>query len=99
MKLIVSTFLVYKVKKCLLKSGKVRPRLGDTMPKAWATDAQRVGTRCPRLGQPCLMRFLQPKLPDMIDETQKYNKVTNLLASLRRAGKIHVIGRKWFLCN
>ena len=37
MKLIVSTFLVYKVKKCLLKSGKVRPRLGDTMPKAWAT--------------------------------------------------------------
>jgi hypothetical protein len=26
MKLIVSTFLVYKVKKCLLKSGKVNPR-------------------------------------------------------------------------
>ncbi len=26
MKLIVSTFLVYKVKKCLLKSGKVTPR-------------------------------------------------------------------------
>ena len=25
MKLIVSTFLVYKVKKCLLKSGKVKP--------------------------------------------------------------------------
>ena len=106
MKLIVSTFLVYKVKKCLLKSGKVKelqnkegPRLGDTMLKPWATDAQRVGTRCPRLGQPCLMRFLQPKLPDMLDETQKYNKVTNLLASLRRAGKIHVIGRKWFLCN
>lgn len=34
------------------------PRLGDTMLKPWATDAQRVGTRCPRLGQPCLMRFL-----------------------------------------
>ena len=75
------------------------PRLGDTMLKPWATDAQRVGTRCPRLGQPCLMRFLQPKLPDVLDETQKYNKVTNLLASLRRAGKIHVIGRKWLLCN
>ena len=52
MKLIVSTFLVYKVKKCLQKSGKVKettwghdaqalgnrcPKGGDTMPKAWAT--------------------------------------------------------------
>ena len=34
MKLIVSTFLVYKVKKCLLKSGKVNPRLCPTLPKA-----------------------------------------------------------------
>lgn len=84
-----------KVTKLQNKEG---PRLGGTMLKPWATDAQRVGTRCPRLGQPCLMRFL-PKLPDVLDETQKYNKVTNLLASLRRAGKIHVIGRQWFLCN
>ena len=46
-----------------------------------------------------LDELLLDKLPDVLDETQKYNKVTNLLASLRRAGKIHVIGRKWFLCN
>ena len=46
-----------------------------------------------------LDELLLDKLPDVLDETQKYTKVTNLLASLRRAGKIHVIGRKWFLCN
>lgn len=46
-----------------------------------------------------LDELLLDKLPDVLDETQKYNKVTNLLASLRRAGKIHVIGRKWLLCN
>ena len=47
MKLIVSTFLVYKVKKCLLKSGKViptirqtYPRLCPTLPKALGTYAQ-----------------------------------------------------------
>ena len=71
---------------------------GHHVPNGWGHDAQGLGTLCPRLGQPCLMRFL-PKLPDVLDETQKYNKVTNLLASLRRAGKIHVIGRQWFLCN
>ena len=32
MKLIVSPFLVYKVKKCLLKSGKVTPPEVPTMP-------------------------------------------------------------------
>lgn len=44
MKLIVSTFLVYKVKKCLLKSGKVissikecPPRLCPTLPGALGT--------------------------------------------------------------
>lgn len=46
-----------------------------------------------------LDELLLDKLPDVLNETQKYNKVTNLLASLRRAGKIHVIGRKWLLCN
>ena len=46
-----------------------------------------------------LDELLLDKLPDVLDETQKYNKVTNLLASLRRAGKIHVIGRKWLLCK
>ena len=58
MKLIVSTFLVYKVKKCLLKSGKVNkrfirmcPRLGEAMPKAWGDDAQRVGRQCPKGGE------------------------------------------------
>ena len=47
MKLIVSTFLVYKVKKCLLKSGKViqgseqlYPRLCPTLPKALGIYAQ-----------------------------------------------------------
>ena len=32
----VSTFLVYKVKKCLLKSGKVRPLSGLSLPVKWA---------------------------------------------------------------
>ena len=64
MKLIVSIFLVYKVKKCLLKSGKVNkrfirmcPRLGETMPKAWGEDAQRVGRQCPSRGEHFLMWF------------------------------------------
>ncbi len=28
--------------------------------------------------------LLMDKLPEVLDETQKYNKVTNLLASLRK---------------
>ena len=51
MKLIVSTFLVYKVKKCLLKSGKVilflyfsKETLYQDMPKRWAHDAQGLGS-------------------------------------------------------
>ena len=43
MKLTVSTFLVYKVKKCLLKSGKVSP-------KRWALYAHDVGNQCPAHG-------------------------------------------------
>ena len=34
--------------------------------------------------------LLMDKLPEVLDETQKYNKVTNLLASLRKEGKIYV---------
>lgn len=41
--------------------------------------------------------LLLDKLPAVLNETQKYNKVTNLLASLRRVGVIHVVGRKWML--
>ena len=44
MKLIVSTFLVYKVKKCLQKSGKVKETLYQDMPKRWAHDAQGLGS-------------------------------------------------------
>ena len=54
MKLIVSTFLVYKVKKCLLKSGKVKeycpkisPMFGHSLPALWAVVAQHRGCRCP----------------------------------------------------
>ena len=65
MKLIVTTFLVYKVKKCLLKSGKVSllksrkvkeafirtcSSRGASMPKAWGHNAQAVGTQCPSRG-------------------------------------------------
>ena len=57
MKLIVSTFLVNKVKKCLLKSGKVKERSGkvkeavyQNMPKPWGIYAQSLGRRCPSRG-------------------------------------------------
>ena len=43
--------------------------------------------------------LLMDKLPEVLDETQKYNKVTNLLASLRKEGKIYVERRIWFLCK
>ena len=56
MKLIVSTFLVYKVKKCLLKSGKVIVyifQLFFILPKlwfsVWALVARLVIPRCPSL--------------------------------------------------
>ena len=53
MKLIVSTFLVYKVKKCLQKSGKVIIQLFFILPKlwfsVWALVARLVIPRCPSL--------------------------------------------------
>ena len=45
MKLIVSTFLVYKVKKCLLKSGKVKITKEYPMTKARALSEQGVSTQ------------------------------------------------------
>ena len=67
MKLIVTTFLVYKVEKCLLKSGKVsllksgkvsllKSRIVkeagyQNMPKPWGIYAQSVGTQCPSRGE------------------------------------------------
>ena len=57
MKLIVSTFLVYKVKKCLLKSGKVTrllvcrcPLGGHSEPTWWASIAHVLGICCPYCG-------------------------------------------------
>lgn len=44
-----------------------------------------------------LDELLLDKLPAVLNESQKYNKVTNLLASLRKAGVIHVVKRKWLL--
>ena len=41
--------------------------------------------------------LLNDKLPEVLNDTQKYNKVTNLLASLRREGKIYVKSRLWYL--
>ena len=68
----MSTFLVYKVKKCLLKSGKVRnytgkvmndvhkcsPRLGHCLPTAWASCPHGLGIVCPVLGHILIKRFL-----------------------------------------
>lgn len=43
-------------------------------------------------------QLLMDKLPEALDGTQKFNKVTNLLASLRRTGKLILTdGRKWAL--
>ncbi len=37
--------------------------------------------------------LLNNKLPEVLNYTQKYNKVTNLLASLRKEGEIYVKAR------
>lgn len=66
MKLIVTTFLVYKVKKSLLKSGKVKEAVYQNMPKPWGIYAQSLGRRCPsrgdtmpkRWGKPCSFVYL-----------------------------------------
>lgn len=50
MKLIVSTFLVYKVKKHLLKSGKVSSSDGPSMPFGWSACARYTGIRSPPRG-------------------------------------------------
>ena len=50
MKLIVSTFLVYKVKKCLLKSGKVIKPQVPSMPFGWSACARYTGIRSPPSG-------------------------------------------------
>jgi len=41
--------------------------------------------------------LLMGKLPDVLDDKQKYDKITNFLASLRRDGKIYVIHKMWML--
>ena len=41
--------------------------------------------------------LLTDKLPEVLSDMQKYNKVTNLLASLRKEGKIYVKARLWYL--
>ena len=50
MKLIVSTFLVYKVKKHLLKSGKVSSSDDPSMPFGWSACARYTGIRSPTRG-------------------------------------------------
>lgn len=50
MKLIVSTFLVYKVKKCLLKSGKFSSSDDPPMPFGWSACAHYTGIRSPTRG-------------------------------------------------
>ena len=50
-KLIVSTFLVYKVKKCLVKSGKVTKILPKYVNDIWALVARYMGNGCPVLVQ------------------------------------------------
>lgn len=41
-----------------------------------------------KMGRPKINELLWNKLPEVLDDKQKENKITNLLASLRRAGKI-----------
>lgn len=41
--------------------------------------------------------LLKDKLPDVLSDRQKYDKTTNLLASLRKEKKIKVEGRLWVL--
>lgn len=50
------------------------------------------------MGRPKINELLWNKLPEALSDKQKENKITNLLASLRRAGKI-VQGEKrvWVL--
>ena len=48
MKLIVSTFLVYKVKKCLLKSGKVKFRRRGMLPETLHNCARSSRHLCPK---------------------------------------------------
>ena len=63
MKLIVSTFLVYKVKKCLLKQEKsvhqmvpLCPSVGLLVPVTRASVAHQVGIDSPCTGQPLPIR-------------------------------------------
>ena len=43
--------------------------------------------------------LLTNKLPDILSKRQKYDKITNLLASLRKEGKLKVECKKWILVN
>lgn len=42
-------------------------------------------------------KILLDKLPDVLDEDQKKNKVKNNLQALRKSGKIEPEGRTWHL--
>ena len=51
-------------------------------------------------GREDLKTLLYSKLPETLDEKQKFDKVTNLLASLKRAKIITIgTGRRWVLVN
>ncbi|CAK8715377.1 ATP-dependent DNA helicase RecG [Candidatus Electrothrix laxa] len=40
-------------------------------------------------------KILLDKLPDVLDESQKKNKVKNLLQSMRKSGVIEILGKTW----
>ncbi len=40
-------------------------------------------------------KILLDKLPDILDESQKKNKVKNLLQSMKKAGIIEILGKTW----
>jgi ATP-dependent DNA helicase RecG len=47
-----------------------------------------------------LSQLLTDKLPDTLSESQRFDKITNLLSSLRKSGIIRVgEKRMWFLTN
>lgn len=55
-------------------------------------------TRFGKASRTELAQLLTDKLPDSLSESQRFDKITNLLSSLRKAGKIRVgEKREWFL--
>ena len=103
MKLIVSTFLVYKVKKCLLKSGKVIIQLFFILPKlwfsVWALVARLVIPRCPSLvHQLPITCSPRDRLMGMVG-TRFLTRMPIDISSKTRESASRVIAELWLGCS